>query len=142
MLAQNGHDNVGNAETAASDASSPSSLDGPEPGADDPNGVSGERVVLWLFAILALGVVVAFALFYPVTRPADRDFIAPAALRDLYIPVVAWGILTAIDAHRRERSGWWLYLVAAPVPLLNIALNVMWLRRWRRAPVQLGRWRL
>lgn len=120
-----------------SDPSSPSSsLD---PGA---GGVSGEKFVLALFAILALGVIVAFALFYPNTRPEDRDFIVPATLRDLYIPVVAWGLLTAIDAWRHGRSGWWIYLLMSPVPLVNIALSVQWLRKWRRKPGRLGRFEL
>ena len=88
-----------------SDSSSPSSSLDPDAG-----GVSGEQFVLALFAVLALGVIVAFALFYPSTRPEDRAFIVPATLRDLYIPVVAWGLLTAIDAKRKERSGWWIYL--------------------------------
>lgn len=98
--------------------------------------------MLALFAVLALGVIVAFALFYPSTRPEDREFIVPATLRDLYLPVVAWGILTAIDAHRKARSGWWIYLVASPVPPVNIVLNVQWLRKWRRKPGRLGRWEL
>ena len=120
-----------------SDSSSPSSSLDPDAG-----GVSGEQFVLALFAVLALGVIVAFALFYPSTRPEDRAFIVPATLRDLYIPVVAWGLLTAIDAKRKERSGWWIYLVASPVPLLNIVLSVQWLRKWRRKPGRMGRWEL
>lgn len=120
-----------------SDSSSPSSSLDPDAG-----GVSGEQFVLALFAVLALGVIVAFALFYPSTRPEDRAFIVPATLRDLYIPVVAWGLLTAIDAKRKERSGWWIYLVASPVPLVNIVLSVQWLRKWRRKPGRMGRWEL
>lgn len=127
----------------ASNPSSPSSSKPPseaDPAA--PLGVSGEKVVLWIFVILSIGTILAFAAFYPSTRPEDRDFIVPATLRDLYIPVVAWGMLTAIDANRRGRSGWWIYLVASPVPLVNIVLNVQWLRRWRKQPGRLGRFEL
>jgi hypothetical protein len=125
-------------------SSLPSNFETDSTVADDDStpGVGGEKVVLWLFAILALGVIVAFIFFYPSTRPEDRDFIVPAVLRDLYIPVVAWGLLTAIDAWRRQRSGWWIYMICAPVPLLNIALSVQWLRRWRKSPKQLGKWQI
>ena len=114
----------------------------PFPPSSDPPGVSGEKFVLALFAVLALGVIGAFALFYPSTRPEDRAFIVPATLRDLYLPIVAWGLLTAIDAKRKQRSGWWLYLAMSPVPVVNIVLNVQWLRKWRRSPGRLGRWEL
>jgi hypothetical protein len=125
------------AEPAALRASSP-----PPPFHSDSAGVSGEKVVLWLFVILSLGTIAAFIAFYPSTRPEDRAFIVPATLRDLYIPVVAWGILTAIDAKRKGRSGWWIYLLMSPVPLVNIVLNVQWLRKWRRNPGRLLRWAL
>ena len=98
--------------------------------------------MLWLFGILAASVVVAFAVFWEFTRQEDRAFILPAVLRDLYLPVVAWGLLTAIDARRRGRSGWWLYLLAAPVPGLNVVLCVQWLRRWRGSGPRVGRWQM
>ena len=127
----------------ASDPSSPSSSNPQaDPVEPEARGVSGEKVVLWLFAVLSLGTILAFALFYPSTRPEDREFIVPATLRDLYIPVVAWGLVTAIDANRKHRSGWWIYAVASPVPLVNIVLNVQWLRRWRKQPRRIGRWEL
>lgn len=106
--------------------------------------MDGVRVVLLLFVVLALSVVGAFALFYGSTRPEDRAFIVPVVLRDLYLPVVATSLLVAIDARARKRSGWWVYLVTAPVPGINVALAAAWLLRWRRAeaPPRLGRWEL
>ncbi len=98
--------------------------------------------MLGLFLILALAVAGAFLLFRADTDPAYQDDVMQAALRDLYIPVVAWGLLTAIDAYRQGRSGWWIYLVASPVPVVNVLLNVQWLRRWRREPKPMGRWQL
>ena len=122
----------------------PSPSDRPDDASGGPGGTDGVRVVLLLFVVLALGVVGAFALFYGSTRPADRDFIVPVVLRDLYLPVVATGLLVAIDARGRGRSGWWLYLVAAPVPVVNVVLAAAWLLRWRRAeaPPRVGRWEL
>lgn len=119
----------------ATDPSPPSS-----PG--DRAGVDGAHVVLWLFLILAVSVVVVFAFFYADTRPEDRGFIVPAVLRDLYLPVVATGLLVAIDARSRGRSGWWLYLLASPVPGVNVALSAAWLLRWRRRPRRFLRWDL
>jgi len=110
------------------------------PGSSSPS--SGTFVVLVLFAVLAVSVVATFALFSTSTRPEDRGFITEVVLRDLYLPVVAWGLLTAIDAKRLGRSGWWIYLIMAPVPVVNVVLDVQWLRRWRRQPRDFGRWRL
>lgn len=114
----------------------------PSPPVSGPDGATGHRVVLWLFVALALSVIGAFWLFYGSTRPMDRAFIVPAVLRDLYLPVVATGILVAIDARSRGRSGWWLYLVTSPIPGVNVALSAAWLLRWRRKSRRFLRWDL
>ena len=126
----------------AIDSSSPPSLSDPAAPPDVSGGVDGVRVVLWLFVVLAVSVVVAFAFFYKDTRPEDRGFIIPAVLRDLYLPVVATGLLVAIDARQRGRSGWWWYLLCSPVPGVNVALSAAWLLRWRRRPRRFLRWDL
>lgn len=123
-------------------AADPSPLPSPSDSADASEGVDGVRVVLWLFAVLAVSTVVAFAFFYNDTRPEDRGFIVPAVLRDLYLPVVATGLLVAIDARQRGRSGWWLYLLCSPVPGVNVALSAAWLLRWRRRSRRFLHWDL
>lgn len=125
-----------NASLGASSSSPP--LDPPD---DSEGGASGERIVLWVLLIISLGVVAAFAIFYGFTKPEDRAFIVPTVSRDLYTPLVVWGLLTTVDAQRKGRS-WGLYLLAAPVPLLNIVVGIQWLRRWRKHPRPLGRWTL
>jgi hypothetical protein len=88
---------------------------------------SGEKVILILFAVLALSVVVVFALFsFFLPDPELRRPVSLLALRYIYIPVIATTILVGIDAWRRQRSGWWLYV----------------LRRWRQAPRPFLRWQL
>lgn len=110
-----------------------------EPGGEH----GGERVVLTLFAILAACVVVVFTVFSFYLREGElRAKMVPIVLRNLYLPVVATSLLVSIDAWRRGRSGWWVYFVTAPVPGVNVALAVLWLRRWRDAPRPWWRWTL
>jgi len=104
---------------------------------------SGERVILLLFLVLGLSVVAVFTgfSFYLEERELKLKLI-PIVLRNLYLPVVGTSALVAVDAWRRGRSGWWVYLLTAPVPGLNIALAVQWLRKWRDAPRPFARWSL
>ncbi len=111
---------------AARSASSPSPFEGPE--------VSGSRVVLTLFGILAACVVFVFTVFALAVRPEDRHWLPELTFRYLYMPVVATSLLVAVDAYRvgwHAPRGWWLFFFTAPVPLLNILLASVWLLRWR-----------
>lgn len=94
-------------------------------------GRPGHQVVLGLFAVLALCTVFVFTVFAAMVRPEDRDWLPELTARYLYMPVVATSILVSIDAYRRERSGWWVYLVTAPVPVVNVVLAALWILNWR-----------
>lgn len=101
---------------------------------------AGHRVVLVLFFILALCVIAVLTVFGAHSPESVQDEIPVLIARNLYIPVVATSLLVAIDARRRGRSGWWVYLATAPVPVVNVALAVAWLMRWRDRPRPVGRW--
>ncbi len=106
-------------------ASSPSSqpdFAGPE--------VSGSRVVLTLFVILAACVVFTFTAFALAVRPEDRHWLPELTFRYLYMPVVATSLLVAIDAWRvgwNAPRGWLLFFFTAPIPLVNIVLAAWWM---------------
>lgn len=90
-----------------------------------------------------MSVVAVFSAFSFYVKEGElRAKLVLVVLRNLYLPVVATSVLVAIDAWRRGRTGWWLYFVTAPVPGLNVALAVLWLRRWRQAPKAWLRWTL
>lgn len=91
----------------------------------------GHQVVLGLFVVLGLCVVTIFTIFALAVRPEDREWVPELTARYLYMPVVATSILVAIDAWRAGRRRWWVFLVTAPVPVINVVLAAMWLLRWR-----------
>lgn len=94
-------------------------------------GLDGPRVVLGLFVFLAACVVFIFTVFSLAVRPEDREWVPQLTFRYLYMPVVATGFLVAIDAYRLQRKGWWVYLLMAPVPFVNIVLDALWIMKWR-----------
>ncbi len=91
-------------------------------------------MVLGFFVILAICVAVMFVVFAYSVRPEDRDWLPKMLFRYLYMPVVATSLIVSIDAKRLGRERWWMFLVTAPVPLLNMAMAAMWLLKWRHAP--------
>lgn len=96
--------------------------------------MSGSRVVLTLFVILAACVVFIFTVFAAAVRPEDRHWLPELTFRYLYMPVVATSLLVSIDAWRlgwRAPRGWLLFFLTAPVPLLNIVLAATWMIKWR-----------
>ncbi len=99
--------------------------------ASPPQSIPGHRLVLGLFVILAICVATMFTLFALSVRPEDREWLPTMLFRYLYMPVVATSLIVSIDAKRRARTGWWLYLVTAPVPGLNMVLAALWLLKWR-----------
>lgn len=91
----------------------------------------GHQVVLGLFLVLALSVVFVFSVFAAAVRPEDREWVPELTARYLYMPVVATGLLIATDAYRLGWRRWWLFILTAPVPGVNVVLAALWLLRWR-----------
>ncbi len=100
----------------------------------------GDRFIMGLFAVLAVATVAVLGLFASIVEPAYRQRIYIALVGNLLLPLIAAAVFAAIDAKRRGRNGWWIYLVAAPLPPLNLAMGIAWVVRWRNTPGQLGRW--
>ncbi len=101
--------------------------------ASPPQSIPGHRLVLGLFVILALCVAAMFVVFAWSVRPEDRAWLPKMLFRYLYMPVVATSLIVSIDAKRLGRSRWWMLLVTAPVPVLNMVLAALWLLKWRHA---------
>lgn len=101
--------------------------------------VRGDVVVVGLVLFL-----VAFVLVFATTvsvnlRPDDRGELLFPVLRLSHSAVAAVGFLVALGAYRAGRSGWWLYAGAALVPLVQLAVPVLWFVRTRREPLRVGR---
>ncbi len=67
------------------------------------------------------------------------NLVAPAA-RLTHSASFALAAFCGIDAWRRGRTGWWLYILAGGVPLVQWAVVIFWLRSGRGREHRLLRW--
>lgn len=100
-------------------------------------------VVVVGFVLLLFAFLLVFATTVSVNlQPDDRSDLLFPVLRLGHSAFAAVGFLVALGAYRAGRSGWWLYVGAALVPLVQLAVPVLWFARTRKAPLAVGRFDL
>ncbi|MGB0651681.1 MAG: hypothetical protein ACPGQL_00640 [Thermoplasmatota archaeon] len=92
---------------------------------------SGARLILWLFGALSVATLVILLIFANTVEAQFRPRIYTALAGNLMLPLLAVAVFAGMDARRRGEPRWWIYLLAAPIPLVNLAAGLVGLKRAR-----------
>lgn len=107
--------------------------------AADHREVQGDTLVVGFVLSLLAFTVVTFGTAWYFLDPSDRGVLSFPFLRLVSSAVSAVVLLIAVGAYRKHRNGWWIYILLALVPVVNLVVAVAWFVRLRSRPVRLGR---
>jgi hypothetical protein len=100
---------------------------------------SGDLILLVLIlSLVAFLYVFVFTVYVHLRGEDWRTLVVPVA-RLTHSAFLGLGALVAIGAYRRGRNGWWVYLVAAVLPVVQVLVPVLWFGRTRQREARLGR---
>lgn len=101
---------------------------------------SGDVIILGLILSLFAFMLVVASTFKVHLQGEDwRTLVFPLA-RLSHSAFAGLGILVAIGAYRRGRTGWWIYLLLALLPVVQLVVPVLWFTRTRQREMRVARW--
>lgn len=102
----------------------------------------GDTLVLGLVLSLVAFLLIVFTVFTVNLDADDRTALVPGVARLAHSAFAGLGLLAGYGAYKRDRNGWWWYIVGALLPIVQLAVIALWFGRTRSEPLRVGRWTL
>lgn len=107
---------------------------------EDDDTIAGDWLVVGLVVSLLTFMFITFSVAASYLRGDDwLNLVAPAA-RLTHSASFGLAAFCGVDAWRKGRNGWWLYILGGGVPLLQWGIVVYWLKAGRSREGRILRW--
>lgn len=100
----------------------------------------GDVLVLGLVLSLLSFMFITFSVTASYLESNDRIALLAPALRLTHSASFGLAAFCGVDAYRKGRNGWWLYVLGGGVPLLQWFVTAYWLLSGRKTERRLLRW--
>ncbi len=123
------------------DAPSPHSSEPPTPASDGAEH-GGEWVVIGLVVSLLTFMFITYSVGAYYLRAEDWITLVAPAARLTHSASFGLAAFCGVDAWRRGRNGWWLYVLAGGLPIIQWGVVVYWLAFGRKRERRIIRWNI
>lgn len=114
----------------------------PETPQAEPREVAGEWLIVGLVVSLLTFMFITFSVTAYFLREGDWWLLVAPAARLTHSASFGLAAFCGVDAWRRGRNGWWLYVLAGGLPIVQWGVVVYWLVAGRKRERRVLKWKV